>query len=166
MSWRTDIVTIGQAQLLLARISEKIPAGCDPDQAAELSLKILTDELEHFGWAGVYWKQGDQLVLGPYQGDEPIHQRIPIGSGICGLAVRAGENQIVPDVSVAGEYLACDPKTRSEIVVLIRDLDDGDILGQIDIDGFSAGAFDRTDEALLEAVAVILAGTFAGSPSR
>ena len=63
---------------------------------------------------------------------------------------------MIDDVQAIGNYLACSIKTRSEIVVLISD-EGGSILGQIDIDGHTVGAFDQSDEKFLEEVARILA---------
>ena len=61
-------------------------------------------------------------------------------------------NQIIEDVRELDNYLACNLETRSEIVVLIRHPDTGKILGQIDVDGTEVGAFDESDEVLLEVI--------------
>jgi GAF domain-containing protein len=63
---------------------------------------------------------------------------------------------VIADVREISNYLSCSVQTRSEIVVLIRDAD-GKILGQIDIDGHEVGAFDTSDEAMLERIASVLA---------
>jgi GAF domain-containing protein len=78
--------------------------------------------------------------------------RIPVGRGVCGTAVAENMNQIIEDVRELDNYLACNLETRSEIVVLIRHPDTGKILGQIDVDGTEVGAFDESDEALLEVI--------------
>jgi len=61
---------------------------------------------------------------------------------------------VIEDVRELDNYLACSLQTRSEIVVLIRR--GGEILGQIDIDGHTVGAFDKSDEGFLERVATLL----------
>jgi len=96
-------------------------------------------------------------VLGPYVGAATEHTVIPVGQGVCGTAVATDTNQVVIDVRLRDNYLACSLETRSEIVVLIRDPQNGQILGQIDADGHAVGAFDASDEALLEAIAERLA---------
>jgi GAF domain-containing protein len=63
---------------------------------------------------------------------------------------------VVDDVRTLDNYLACSLETRSEIVVLIRDLNTGQILGQIDADSHTVGAFDTSDEQLLEQIATRL----------
>jgi L-methionine (R)-S-oxide reductase len=107
---------------------------------------------ERLQWVGVYWLRGSELVLGPYVGLPTEHVRIPVGRGVCGTAVAENMNQIIEDVRELENYLACNLETRSEIVVLIRHPDTGKILGQIDVDGTEVGAFDESDEALLEVI--------------
>lgn len=115
----------------------------------------LLSKLPHYDWCGIYRLEGDHLVLDEFVGTPTEHTVIPIGKGICGTAVAENRNQIVPDVRLVENYLSCDARTRSEIVVLIRF--DNKILGQIDIDSHEADAFSETDEKGLEALAEILA---------
>jgi GAF domain-containing protein len=77
--------------------------------------------------------------------------RIAVGDGICGTAVAEARNQNVPDVTQVGNYIACSPRTRSELVVLIRS--NAEILGQIDIDARDLNAFPAADQQAIEAVA-------------
>ena len=141
-----------KAEMFLTRLDELMDHADDP---AALAMRLLAETLPHFRWVGIYWLEGDALVLGPYVGEPTEHDRIPVGRGVCGTAVAEGKNQIVPDVRLVSNYLACSVKTRSEFVVLIRQGDQ--IVGQIDVDGHEPGAFDATDEALLTAVAKKLA---------
>ena len=113
------------------------------------------DSLETYNWSGIYRLEGDTLVLDAYVGAPTDHTHIPVGRGVCGTAVAENANQVIDDVRELTNYLACSTLTRSEVVVLIRRGDD--ILGQIDIDGHTVGAFDASDEAMLEGLAVILA---------
>jgi L-methionine (R)-S-oxide reductase len=116
----------------------------------------MLNELPHFDWSGIYRLEGETLVLDEYVGAETDHTHIPVGRGVCGTAVAENRNQLIEDVRALDNYLACSLETRSEIVTLIRDAG-GRILGQIDIDGHSVGAFDASDEHLLEQVGAILA---------
>ncbi len=117
----------------------------------------LLDELSQYDWSGVYRLEGDTLVLDEYVGATTDHTHIPVGRGVCGTAVAEDRNQVIEDVRNLTNYLACSTQTRSEIVVLIR-AKTGEVLGQIDIDGHQVGAFDGSDEKLLEGIARILAG--------
>jgi GAF domain-containing protein len=115
----------------------------------------LLDELETYNWSGIYRLEGDGLVLDAYVGAATDHTIIPIGRGVCGTAVAEDKNQVIEDVRTLDNYLACSLNTRSEIVVLIRQ--ERQILGQIDIDGHTVGAFDQSDEHLLERFAELIA---------
>jgi L-methionine (R)-S-oxide reductase len=115
----------------------------------------LLAELPGYDWCGVYRLEGDTLVLDEFVGAPTDHTRIEVGVGVCGTAVAEDRNQVVEDVRELSNYLSCSLQTRSEIVVLIRK--DDQVLGQIDIDGHSVGAFEASDEALLEQIAAILA---------
>ncbi|MBX3118196.1 MAG: GAF domain-containing protein [Fimbriimonadaceae bacterium] len=114
------------------------------------------DQLPTYNWSGIYRLEGDTLVLDEYVGAETDHTRIPVGRGVCGTAVAERANQVIADVRELTNYLSCSVSTRSELVVLIY-TPTGEILGQIDIDGHEVGAFDESDEKMLEEIASILA---------
>lgn len=109
-----------------------------------------------YNWVGIYLLQGDRLVLGPFVGEPTEHTVISVGQGVCGTAVAENADQNVPDVAQRANYLACSLKTRSELVVLIRN-SRGEILGQIDIDSHSPNAFGPEDESRVRAVAADVA---------
>jgi L-methionine (R)-S-oxide reductase len=113
------------------------------------------DLLDTYDWSGIYRLEGEMLILDAYVGAHTDHTLIPVGRGVCGTAVSEDKNQVIEDVRELSNYLACSLHTRSEIVVLIRSEDA--VLGQIDIDGHTVAAFDRTDEALLEQISEHLA---------
>ena len=127
-----------------------------PEAAAQRVVELLHDRFGHYDWVGVYWVDGDELVLGPWVGPEATeHNRIPIGVGICGAAAASGQTEIVDDVDADPRYLACFTSTRSEIVVPV--FADGRVVGEIDIDGEDLAAFDETDARFLEEIAALLA---------
>jgi len=127
-----------------------------PEAAAQRVVDTLHDRFPHYDWVGIYWVDGRDLVLGPWVGPQATeHTRIPIGTGVCGAAAASGRTEIVPDVNADPRYLACFASTQSEIVVPI--FADGDVVGEIDIDGSDLDAFDETDARFLEEVAALLA---------
>jgi L-methionine (R)-S-oxide reductase len=136
------------AAAFLKDLDARLSATGDP---ADLAMRMLAETFPHYKWVGIYWLEGDMLVLGPYVGAPTDHVRIPVGRGVCGTAIAEGKNQIVPDVRRLANYLSCSVETRSEIVVLLRNGDR--IIGQIDADGHEPSAFDATDEELLTAIA-------------
>ena len=116
---------------------------------------ILKARVPHYTWVGIYRREQEDLVLGPYLGKPSPHTRIPIGRGICGAAAAARQTIIVDDVSADDRYLACSVETQSEIVVPV--MRNGEVLAEIDIDSDTRAAFGRKDQELLEAAATILA---------
>jgi L-methionine (R)-S-oxide reductase len=145
----------GDALNLVRTIVAEAPG---PDAAAQRVVEALHDRFGHYDWVGIYWVDADarDLVLGPWIGPEATeHTRIPIGIGICGAAAESGQTQIVDDVNADPRYLACFATTRSEIVVPI--FADGQVIGEIDIDGSDVAAYDETDARFLEEVAALLA---------
>lgn len=131
------------------------------NRGSELRLEAMQalDSLPTYDWSGIYILNGGLLHLAEYVGAATDHTEIPVGRGVCGTAVKENANQVIDDVRELSNYLSCSIQTRSEIVVLIRD-SEGTILGQIDIDGHTVGAFDETDEALLNEIAEVLAAAW------
>src|SRR5262249_14698799 len=109
--------------------------------------------LADLNWAGFYFTEGEtQLVLGPFQG-KPACVRIPWGNGVCGTAAARRETIVVPDVHEFPGHIACDPASRSEMVIpLIRD---GGVLGVLDLDSPVPGRFDDVDRAGCERLVTI-----------
>jgi L-methionine (R)-S-oxide reductase len=132
---------------------EAIRSADDPLAAA---VEVLEEGFDHYSWVGIYLVEGDDLVLGPWQGPEATeHTRIPVGQGVCGAAAASGITEIVDDVNADPRYLACFPSTRSEIVVPIAL--DGRVVGEIDIDSDRPAAFGDDDREFLERVAALIA---------
>ena len=113
---------------------------------------MLAQVLPDVNWVGFYLAQGEELVLGPFQG-KPACVRIPFGKGVCGKAAETGETVIVPDVSKFSGHIACDPASRSEIVVPL--LNWNRTLGVLDIDSASLNRFDEDDREGLESIASV-----------
>ena len=147
------------ASEIVSRVEQSVNSGASRDEVLREAVSVLKQEREHYNWVGIYLLEGDMLVLHNYIGKHTDHTHIPVGKGVCGVAVAEGANQIIGDVTKLDNYLACSVETRAEIVVLIRQ--DGRILGQIDIDSDLEDAFDYEDEALLNDVAELLARRWA-----
>jgi L-methionine (R)-S-oxide reductase len=116
---------------------------------------LIYHGLSKLNWAGFYFARQGELVLGPFQG-KPACIRIPWGEGVCGAAAARGSAIVVPDVHEFPGHIACDPESRSELVVPL--VDDGRVLGVLDLDSPVAGRFDEDDRAGCERlVALFLA---------
>ena len=116
---------------------------------------LLFHSLPDVNWVGFYITEGEELVLGPFQG-KPACVRIPFGQGVCGTAAVEQKTIVVPDVSQFAGHIACDTASRSEIVVPL--LNWGNLVGVLDIDSASPTRFDEDDcEGIESIVSVFLA---------
>ena len=115
------------------------------------NIAALIRDTFHFWWVGFYRVEGEELVLGPFQG--PIAcTRIRYGRGVCGTAWERGETVIVPDVFAFPGHIACSAASRSEIVVPIRR--NNKIIAVLDIDSSEYNTFDNTDKRYLEQISI------------
>ena len=128
----------------------------EPDRVANAAniAALIFHALPRINWAGFYFLQGDELVLGPFQG-KPACVRIPVGRGVCGTAVAEARSQLVHDVHAFPGHIACDVASRAEIVVPLMD-SHGEIFGVLDIDSPEPERFDAADLAGLECLARVL----------
>jgi L-methionine (R)-S-oxide reductase len=144
------------AAAVLTRLAARAAETTDPHLLGKTLVDTLKQGLTQASWVGIYWLDGDELVLGPFVGPETEHVRIPVGKGICGTAILEDDDQRIPDVREVQNYLACSATTRSELVVLIRCM--GKVVGQIDLDADSVDAFSQTDHSVVRAAADALGG--------
>ena len=114
---------------------------------------LLYQMLAAVNWAGFYFLQGGELVLGPFQGKVAC-VRIAMGRGVCGTAAERREILVVPDVNEFPGHIACDAASRSEIVVPL--IQHGRLLGVLDLDSPELARFDDEDRAGLEASVELL----------
>jgi L-methionine (R)-S-oxide reductase len=116
--------------------------------AANLAALVM-HSLPELNWAGFYFFDGTELVLGPFQG-KPACLRIPLERGVCGAAARTRTTQLVPDVHAFPGHIACDAASRSEIVVPL--LHQNQLVGVWDVDSPVADRFDAQDQAGMQAL--------------
>jgi L-methionine (R)-S-oxide reductase len=115
---------------------------------------LVYNTLPDVNWTGFYFRHGEELVLGPFQG-KPACVRIPIGSGVCGLSAAQLDTIIVPNVHEFPGHIACDAASNSEIVVPV--FDGERLLGVLDLDSPLLERFDEQDaEGLNELVTIFV----------
>ena len=129
----------------------------EPDWLANLAnvSAAIYDLVPNLNWAGFYLMRGGELVVGPFQG-LPACVRIAVGRGVCGTAVAEGTTQVVPDVNAFPGHIACDARSRSEVVVPIRDAE-GVVVAVLDLDSAEIANFGDEDRRGLEAVVAAFA---------
>lgn len=109
---------------------------------------VLKEFFPKISWVGFYIFNGQKLFLGPFQGKIACTS-IEIGSGVCGTSAQRNETIIVEDVEKFPGHIACDPESRSEIVVPVS-YPDGRLFGVLDLDSTELGSFNLTDKKYLE----------------
>ena len=114
---------------------------------------LLWHTLPELNWAGFYLREGEKLILGPFQGNTACIV-IPMGRGVCGTAAAQDKTQLVADVNAFRGHIACDSASRSEIVVPLRK--EGRVIGVLDVDSPVLDRFTEADREGLEAFAAIL----------
>lgn len=114
---------------------------------------LLNLHLDDINWVGFYNRQGNELVLGPFQG-KPACIRIPVGRGVCGTAAKTKQIQVIGDVHQFDGHIACDAASNSEIVipVIVKD----QVVAVLDIDSPILSRFDQEDARGLSEVVNIL----------
>ena len=134
----------------LARQAEALLSG-EHDLVANAAnfAALVWQHLPRISWCGFYFLQSDgDLLVGPFQG-KPACVRIAMGRGVCGTAAVTRHTQVVADVNEFPGHIACDPVSRSELVVpLLRP--DGTLLGVWDVDSAEQGRFDAIDKVGME----------------
>lgn len=147
----------------LIEAADALTAG-EPDAIANMAnvSALLWESLPDLNWAGFYRNVGGELVLGPFQGRAACI-RIPFGKGVCGAAAATLEPQLVEDVHAFPGHIACDSASESELVVPI--VEEGRLIGVIDLDSPRKGRFDEEDLAGCVKLARLL-GTRLGSVAK
>lgn len=135
----------------LARAADSLTAA-EADGIANMAniAALIWQWMPELNWAGFYRLVEGELVLGPFCG-KPACIRIALGAGVCGAAAASGESQLVPDVHAFPGHIACDPESRSELVVPI--FRDGEVIAVVDLDSPKPGRFDDEDRVGIENLA-------------
>ena len=140
-----------QYSLVLKQIQSLLDGETDPI-ARMANTAALLHETFRFWWTGYYRVEGDELLLGPFQGPVAC-MHIPFGKGVCGTAWQQNRTLVVPDVEQFPGHIACSAASRSEIVVPVWS--DGKVVAVLDIDSQHLATFDYCDRHWLEQVVAL-----------
>lgn len=139
------------AQVDFALLDRQLAAliGEEPDALANTAnfVGLLHGALPDVNWLGVYVLRGDELVLGPFQG-KPACVRLPLDKGVCAEAARTRRTVRIDDVHEFAGHIACDPDSKSELVVPLAI--GGELVGVLDIDSPRTGRFTGRDQEGVE----------------
>ncbi|MBV8550255.1 MAG: GAF domain-containing protein [Acidobacteriaceae bacterium] len=139
-------------QQICEQLQELLGNETNPIANAANTAALLFHQIPDVNWVGFYLADGDELVLGPFQG-KPACVRIAFGKGVCGTAAAEQRTVVVSDVNQFPGHIACDTASRSEIVVPL--LNWGRLLGVLDIDSASLNRFDEDDREGIESIASV-----------
>jgi len=137
----------------LCELFQKTP---DPTARMATAVALLHHKLPHFFWTGFYRLIGEDLIVGPYQGPLAcsVLQR---GKGVCWACLREDRAMLVADVHQFPDHIACDARSRSEVVVPVRD-HRGCIQAVLDVDATRPNAFSAVDVEGLQRIADLIWG--------
>ncbi|MEO6779270.1 MAG: GAF domain-containing protein [Gemmatimonadaceae bacterium] len=142
----------GDAYRQLTGHLEAVLDGIDDEIAEMATVCSLVHNAFGFLWTGFYRVviPGALMRVGPYQGTLGCLE-IAFGRGVCGAAASERRAVIVQDVAVFDDHIACDARSRSEIVLPVLNAN-GDLIAVFDCDSESVGTFDADDERGLTAI--------------
>jgi L-methionine (R)-S-oxide reductase len=139
----------GRYTRMITQLESLLTKTDDPIARMATISAILYHKMDYFFWCGFYRMDGAKLIVGPYQG--PAACQVLEGKGVCIAAVEKGESIIVPDVEKFPGHIACDSRSKSEIVIPVHNRS-GKIVAVLDVDSKELESFDETDRAYLEKI--------------
>jgi L-methionine (R)-S-oxide reductase len=139
---------------IIIQLEELLPKCSNPLARMASIAAVLHHKMDSFFWTGFYLYTDGQLIVGPYQGPVAC-MLLQKDTGVCWHGFNTGNTVIVPDVHLFPGHIACDSRSRSEIVVPVRNLA-GEITAVFDADSRDIGAFDDTDAGYLEKIVALI----------
>jgi GAF domain-containing protein len=119
---------------------------------------VLYHKMDNFSWTGFYLLLKNELIVGPYQGPLAC-QMLEKNRGVCWKSINEQQSIIVPDVNKFPGHVACDPRSKSEIVIPVKN-NRKEIIGVLDVDSNKLNNFDEIDALHLERIASLIFMTF------
>lgn len=142
---------------IIQQLEELFKVTDDPVSRMATVSALLYHKMGHFFWIGFYRLIDDKLLVGPYQGAIAC-QHLKRDTGVCWACVNQNEKILVPDVSKFPGHIACDSRSRSEIVIPVRNKQ-GDVEAVIDADSDKLDTYDRIDARNLQLIADMIYST-------
>ncbi len=126
------------------------------DKTAKMAtiIAVLHHKFDYFFWTGFYLLREGELTVGPYQGPLAC-QVLEKNTGVCWAGINSKESIVVADVENFPGHIACDSRSKSEIVIPLMK-QDGEIYGVLDVDSKDTNSFDETDRMNLERIVGLL----------
>lgn len=135
---------------IIGQLSDLLPKTNNRLARMSTIVALLHHKMDGFFWTGFYFLHDDKLIVGPYQGPVAC-QELKKGKGVCWAAVEKKQTIVVPDVDKFPEHIACDSRSKSEIVVPVTN-EDNEIVAVLDIDSTIYSNFSKDDGLELERI--------------
>ncbi|MEJ2593756.1 MAG: GAF domain-containing protein [bacterium] len=108
---------------------------------------VLHHKMEYFFWTGFYLLQKGRLQVAAYQGPLACID-LEKDTGVCWAGINSRETVIVGNVDEFPGHIACDSRSKSEIVVPLLN-EKQEVTGVLDVDSEDFDAFDEVDKEWL-----------------
>jgi L-methionine (R)-S-oxide reductase len=144
----------GRYDRIYIQLSELLENTEDPISRMATTAAVLHHKMDGFSWTGFYLLREGRLLVGPYQGILAC-QELEKNKGVCWAGINENRTIIVQDVHKFPGHIACDSRTRSEIVIPLRDAR-GKVIGVLDVDSREPDHFDEVDARGLERILTLL----------
>ena len=138
----------GRYSRIYKQLDELVKKSDNPISRMATIVAVLHHKMEYFFWTGFYLLQNDKLLVGPYQGPVAC-QELAKDKGVCWAGINSNETIVVSDVHQFPGHIACDSRSKSEIVVPLRNKN-LEIVGVLDVDSKDLASFDEVDAKWLE----------------
>jgi GAF domain-containing protein len=136
------------------QLADLVRATPDPTARRATAAALVHHKTPGVSWTGFYMLRNDQLIVDAYQGPLACLVLAP-HQGVCWAAVDRRETVVVADVHAFPGHVACDSRSRSEIVVPLQG-PGNELIGVLDVDSHHLAHFDDTDRMGLEAIVRVL----------
>lgn len=144
----TESERVVRLEQAIPQILSAISDETDPVAIQATLACLLWETFPQASFCGFYRTIAPRLLaVGPYQGPMGC-LRIPFERGVCGAAARTGRSQLIEDVTLVEDHIACDDAARSELVVPI--FGGGEVKAVLDLDSHHLSAFSLREANLLE----------------
>ncbi|MFO8234002.1 MAG: GAF domain-containing protein [Bacteroidales bacterium] len=136
------------------QLEELLPTSSDELARMSTVIAVLHHKMDYYFWTGYYFLKADKLIVGPYQGPVAC-QELTKNEGVCWTGINNQKTIVVADVEKFPGHIACDSRSKSEIVVPIRN-NNNHLIGVLDIDSKELDAFDDIDQHELENIVKLI----------
>ena len=140
----------GRYQRIYLQLEELLPKTDDPFARMSSIIAVLHNKMDHFFWTGFYFLKAGKLIVGQYQGPVAC-QELKKDEGVCWAGINNQKAIIVKNVEEFEGHITCDSRSKSEIVIPLKDKD-GNIIGVLDVDSNEYNQFDEIDEMELTSI--------------